>query len=79
MSRILTHRIVMACAVGMRDHVHGVLDTHLGALPDGRPVVRLDVPLERDGAPGVVVAWASSTGARASVYGPVLGVIMTDA
>ena len=79
MPRVLTHRIVMAAALGMREHVHGVLDAHLGTMQDGRPVVRLDVPLERLDAPGVVAAWASSTGARASVYGPVLWDIMQDA
>ena len=93
MSRLIDARIVMACPVGpMRSHVHGVLDHHLGRLgardldPEtgdpgspGRPTVRLDVPLERLGAPGVVVAWASATGARVSVYGPVLWDIMEDA
>lgn len=79
MSRVLTHRIVLAAALGYREHVHGVLDTYLGEMPGGRPVVRLDVPLERLDAPGVVAAWASATGARAEVYGPVLGDIMADA
>ena len=70
--RIPTHRIILAVALRRREDCHAVLDEYLGTLPDGRPVVRLDVPLEKVGAPGVVAAWGSSTGARASVYGPVL-------
>jgi hypothetical protein len=74
--RILTHRIALAVALGRRGDCHRVLDSYLGTLPDGRPVVRLRVPLERRGAPGEVVAWGASTGARASVYGPILTPMM---
>ena len=70
--RIPTHRIELAVALRRREDCHAVLDEYLGTMPDGRPVVRLDTPLERLDNPGVVAAWGSATGARASVYGPVL-------
>tara|TARA_Y100001951_G_scaffold104036_2_gene114449 strand:- start:115 stop:597 length:483 start_codon:yes stop_codon:yes gene_type:complete len=76
----ITHRIAFAVGLGQRERLHRIVDApdRLGMLPDGRPVVRLDVPLERTAAPGVVAAWGSSTGARASVYADILEPIVED-
>ncbi len=76
MPRIMTHRIELAVALRRRADCHAVLDQYLGTMPDGRPVVRLDTPLERLDDRGVVAAWGASTGARASVYGAILGPMM---
>lgn len=78
MPRVLTHKIELAVALGRREDAHAVLDSYLGTMPGGRPVVRLSIPLERLDAPGVVAAWGASTGARASVYASILTPMMQD-
>lgn len=76
MNRQATHHVSVVIGVGYLDRFHAAVDRILGRMPDGRPVLRATKALERVGAPGVIVAWAASTGARAAVFGGAIPVLM---